>query len=85
MQVADIMNQWCQANVCDFIISTGDNFYPDGLDFLEDPKFIDRFLNVYNGDAIGHLVSLPSGSSSTFLTSDFIRHPVQYSVPYKTR
>lgn len=36
----------------DFIISTGDNFYPNGLSSAEDSLFDKSFKNVYVGDAL---------------------------------
>ena len=31
----------------DFVVSTGDNFYDNGLKDVEDPNFVDSFTNVY--------------------------------------
>lgn len=31
----------------DFVISTGDNFYEDGLTGVDDPAFKDSFTNIY--------------------------------------
>ncbi|KAJ7942813.1 Purple acid phosphatase [Quillaja saponaria] len=36
----------------DFVISTGDNFYKDGLNGVDDPAFYDSFLNVYNASSL---------------------------------
>ncbi|RHN42347.1 putative Acid phosphatase [Medicago truncatula] len=31
----------------DFVISTGDNFYKDGLEGVDDPTFYESFVNIY--------------------------------------
>ncbi|KAK4743039.1 hypothetical protein SAY87_001040 [Trapa incisa] len=36
----------------DFIISTGDNFYDDGLTSLEDPAFNESFSRIYTADSL---------------------------------
>jgi tartrate-resistant acid phosphatase type 5 len=46
--VAEALNSYCHANLCGFIISTGDNFYPNGLNGTGDSKFKELFLDVYN-------------------------------------
>jgi len=40
-QVASAMSEYGEAFKPQFILSLGDNFYPNGIDSLEDPK-IDR-------------------------------------------
>jgi len=53
--VASIMNDWCAERDCDFIISTGDNFYPDGAEAVDDDRFNYNWRDVYTGDAIKDL------------------------------
>lgn len=53
-EVADSMETWAQLHGCDFILSTGDNFYPDGLDSPSGPQ-VDRWRTVYSQPAIKHL------------------------------
>ncbi|KAK4790004.1 hypothetical protein SAY86_017308 [Trapa natans] len=36
----------------DFIISTGDNFYDNGLLGLDDPAFYESFSRIYNADSL---------------------------------
>ncbi|GKD93941.1 purple acid phosphatase 8-like protein, partial [Tanacetum coccineum] len=36
----------------DFIISTGDNFYDDGLIDEEDPLFVESFTEVYTSNSL---------------------------------
>ncbi|XP_065857791.1 purple acid phosphatase 8-like [Euphorbia lathyris] len=36
----------------DFIISTGDNFYDDGLRGVKDPAFYDSFTNIYRAPSL---------------------------------
>ena len=47
--VADQMATWCEVvDQCEFIISTGDNFYPQGVTAPDDPRFNTSWLDVYN-------------------------------------
>lgn len=36
----------------DFVISTGDNFYDNGLLGLDDSAFQDSFTNIYNASSL---------------------------------
>ncbi|KAI9074087.1 hypothetical protein K1719_043932 [Acacia pycnantha] len=36
----------------DFVISTGDNFYEDGLTGVDDPAFYDSFANIYTAPSL---------------------------------
>lgn len=36
----------------DFVISTGDNFYGDGLKGVNDPAFEDSFKNIYTAKSL---------------------------------
>lgn len=36
----------------DFVISTGDNFYDDGLEGVDDPAFYDSFVNIYTAPSL---------------------------------
>lgn len=36
----------------DFVISTGDNFYDDGIANTSDPLFKESFTNVYTADGL---------------------------------
>lgn len=36
----------------DFVVSTGDNFYDDGLKGVDDPNFIDSFTNIYTPNSL---------------------------------
>lgn len=36
----------------DFVISTGDNFYDDGLNGIDDPAFQDSFSNIYTAKSL---------------------------------
>jgi len=56
-EVAEAMGQWCSqdSNNCDFILSTGDNIYSDGVDSVDDPHFDDTWRDVYNTPGIADL------------------------------
>ncbi|KAK7399894.1 hypothetical protein VNO78_11089 [Psophocarpus tetragonolobus] len=36
----------------DFVISTGDNFLEDGLNGVDDPAFIESFINIYTASSL---------------------------------
>ncbi|XP_078433375.1 purple acid phosphatase 4-like [Wolffia australiana] len=36
----------------DFVVSTGDNFYEDGLTSVEDPSFFESFANMYTAPSL---------------------------------
>lgn len=36
----------------DFVVSTGDNFYDDGLTGEHDPAFINSFVNIYTAKSL---------------------------------
>jgi len=50
-----IMSDWCGVRKCDFIISTGDNFYPSGVTSVNDARFNTSWLWVYDKPNIADL------------------------------
>ncbi|MFY7652826.1 MAG: metallophosphoesterase, partial [Chitinophagaceae bacterium] len=46
--VANVMASTATKYNCSFIISTGDNFYPDGVISTTDPQWMNSFENIYN-------------------------------------
>ena len=52
---ANAIGQWCDENRCDFIISTGDNFYDNGVYSADDERFETTWRKVYNHPAIADL------------------------------
>ena len=36
----------------DFVISTGDNFYDDGLTGVDDPAFYESFVDIYTAPSL---------------------------------
>ena len=50
--VADRMAKTAGAMDAQFIISTGDNFYPDGVKSVDDEKWATRFEDVYDASAL---------------------------------
>ena len=36
----------------DFVISTGDNFYEDGLEGVDDPAFFESFSHLYTAPSL---------------------------------
>ena len=51
------MDKWCKEpkHKCDFIISTGDNFYSSGVSSTKDKKFISRWLEMYDHPSLKDL------------------------------
>jgi tartrate-resistant acid phosphatase type 5 len=49
---ANIMKNIASNTQLDFIVSTGDNFYYDGVQSTTDPRWRDRFENIYNGSLL---------------------------------
>ena len=46
-QVAQGLARVCQAEGCDFVLLLGDNFYPHGVQTLDDPRFASEFEALY--------------------------------------
>ncbi|CAL5396851.1 unnamed protein product [Camellia sinensis] len=51
-QVALQMGKTGEKSDIDFIISTGDNFYEDGLTGVDDPAFEESFSNIYTAPSL---------------------------------
>lgn len=49
----------------DFVVSTGDNFYDDGLTGVDDPAFEESFINVYKAPSL----------QKNWYNGQFISHP----------
>lgn len=47
-RMAVAISKICRKQGCDFILYLGDNFYPQGVNSLEDPLFKQRFEDIYN-------------------------------------
>lgn len=54
-QVADLMDTVSAQVKPHFIVSTGDNFYPSGLNSSHDPSFKRSFTDVYSGAHLQHV------------------------------
>ncbi|RYR17161.1 hypothetical protein Ahy_B03g061944 isoform A [Arachis hypogaea] len=50
--VAYQMGEVGEKHNIDFVISTGDNFYDDGLTGVDDPAFYDSFVNIYTAQSL---------------------------------
>jgi len=46
--VAQTISDWCGTHDTQFILSTGDNFYPDGVTSATDPRFETSWRSIYN-------------------------------------
>jgi tartrate-resistant acid phosphatase type 5 len=57
--VSEAMSAWCdpsERGPCDFIIGTGDNFYPDGVDSADHPRFNTTWRWIYDRPNIDQLI-----------------------------
>jgi len=50
--VADQMALYSQIDPVDLVILAGDNFYPSGVDSVEDPRFDTYFRNIYSKEIL---------------------------------
>ena len=50
--VADRMNEAAYQNEAAFIVSTGDNFYINGVASVDDPLWLSSFENIYKGSEL---------------------------------
>ena len=55
LQVAFAIGEFCLKHRCDFVISTGDNFYHDGVESPIDEKFDTRWKDMYSHPSIAEL------------------------------
>jgi len=51
--------KFCSENRCDFILSTGNNFYPSGTTSTTDPQFKTSFLDIYDQISLRNLTWYP--------------------------
>ena len=58
-QVADAMGIWCETYRCDFVVTTGDNFYDDGVTSADSSRFESTWKNVYTHEGISDLTWYP--------------------------
>lgn len=68
----------------DFVISTGDNFYDDGLNGVDDPAFEESFKNIYTAKSL----QKPWYSGKFFLLTSNTRFPRSlffYLFPFLSR
>merc|ERR1719365_177653 len=54
-EVAFAIGEFCHLNRCDFVISTGDNFYHDGVESPVDENFDIRWKDMYSHPSIAQL------------------------------
>jgi len=54
-EVADAMNEWAQTFNPQFILTSGDNFYSEGIEGPDDPRWETYWRAVYTGDKIQNL------------------------------
>jgi hypothetical protein len=50
--VAQLMGQVAAVQPVEFVVSTGDNFYPNGLTSYNDPAFTDTFTKAYTAKSL---------------------------------
>ena len=81
-EVARAMGSWCsQGSVtCDFIISTGDNIYDDGVTSVSDHHFDDTWREVYTYPGIADLPWYLTVGNHDHHSSNGEWHQVEYSL-----
>jgi hypothetical protein len=52
-KTAQIMKNIADTSKIDYLVSTGDNFYYDGVQSTNDIKWTERYENIYNGSLLG--------------------------------
>ena len=46
-EVALGMQKFCEKNLCQFALLLGDNFYPEGVNSVDDPQWLSKFETPY--------------------------------------
>ncbi len=74
-----------QQELPQFIISTGDNIYPNGVDSVDDKQWQTKFKNVYTGDALKLPWYAVLGNQDYRLSPEaqveYSRHDAQWNMP----
>jgi tartrate-resistant acid phosphatase type 5 len=52
-KTANIMKSVADTIKIDYLVSTGDNFYYNGVQSIDDSKWTERYENMYNGSLLG--------------------------------
>lgn len=55
-QVAEAIRKKCEFDGCQFALQLGDNFYPTGVDSVDDPQWIEKFEKPYQSLWFPHYV-----------------------------
>jgi len=81
-EVAKAMGEWCSKDSikCDFIISTGDNIYDDGVTSVSDPHFDDTWRDVYTYPGIADLPWYLTVGNHDHHSHNGEWHQVEYSL-----
>ena len=81
-EVAKAMGEWCSKNSikCDFIISTGDNIYSDGVTSVSDHHFDDTWRAVYTYQGIADLPWYLTVGNHDHHSHNGEWHQVEYSL-----
>ena len=80
-ETASAMNKWCEQVHCHFIVTTGDNFYPNGVTSPDDVRFNTSWRDVYTGSAVKNLTWYLSLGNHDYgyVGGSRDRHQVAYS------
>lgn len=57
--VAQAIADYCELNLCDFLITLGDNFYSSGVESVTDSHWFESYVNVYRDGPEGVGLMLP--------------------------
>lgn len=67
--IARALGKFCSENRCDFIITTGNNFYPTGTTSIQDPQFSTSFLNIYDQISLKNLTWYPVLGKTDYMSN----------------
>jgi len=77
------MERWCRGG-CDFIVSTGDNFYPSGVTSINDRRFSVSWSRVYEtGSLRGKTWYQSIGNHDHYSETEMVQRDYHYRVNRK--
>lgn len=82
-ETAAAMKTYCRDNLCQFVTLLGDNFYPAGVQSVEDPQWVDKFTKPYGPLNLVFYAALGNHDYAGDPQSqiDYSRHNLQWRMP----
>ena len=76
-QVAEGIKRLCEEVGCDFVVGTGDNFYPTGVEKISDKQFESKFEEPYKNVPLPFYMTLGNHDTNSFIRAgDGIYNPL---------